>query len=126
MEKFEEESELPEEDIEEIIVDEDPEIDDEMNLRQILEKEYKETDVLAKNKNKILDHLKIFFTNVEKDYLIDQYGPDGRLKFQFITDFCDPVLKVVIQFPKTFWHNQEMAIDPNKNLKLKNYGWKVI
>ena len=126
MEKFEEEAELPEEDIEEIIVDEEPDIDDEIDLRQILEAENKDTDVMSRSKNRILDHLRIFFTNIEKDYLIDQYGTDGRLKFQFITDFCDPILKIVIQFPKTFWHNQEMAIDPNKNLKLKNYGWKVI
>lgn len=77
-------------------------------------------------KAKILDHLKLYFANIKKDYLISQYGTDNRLKFEFITDFCDPILKVVIQFPDTFWHNMEAAIDLNKNIKLAKYGWKVI
>ena len=77
-------------------------------------------------KSKILDHLRYYFANIKQDYLISQFGVDSRLKFEFITDFCDPVLKVVIQFPDTFWHNQEAALDPNKNYKLSQYGWKVI
>jgi len=127
MDKFEDESDLPNEEVEEIIVDEDPEIEDEIDLSMLLKKEKeKEPDIMARGKNKILDYLRAYFTNIEKDYLIDQIGMDGMLKFQFITDFCDPVLKVVIQFPKAFWHNREMAVDPNKNLKLKQYGWKVV
>ena len=77
-------------------------------------------------KARILDHLRLYFTNIKKDYLISQFGIDNRLKFEFITDFCDPVLKVVIQFPDTFWHNTESAVDLNKNIKLLKYGWKVI
>ena len=77
-------------------------------------------------KNKILDHLRLYFSNVKKDYLITQCFPDGRLKFEFITDFCDPILKIVIQFPDTFWHNREASIDINKNTKLAQSGWKVI
>lgn len=126
MSKFESEAELPDENVEEIIVDEDPDVEEEIDLRKVLEEENNETDIMAKNKNKVLDHLRVFFTNVEKDFLINQYGLDNRLKFQFITDFCDPILKIVIQFPNTFWHNREAADDPNKNLKLKNYGWKII
>lgn len=77
-------------------------------------------------KAKIIDHLKLYFANVRKDYLIRQFGIDNGLKFEFITDFCDPILMVVIQFPDTFWHNSEAAIDLNKNYKLSQYGWKII
>ena len=126
MEKFEDEAELPDEEIEEIIVGEDPEIEEEIDLRAELEKENKDIDVMAQSKNKILDHLRIFFTNIEKDYIIDHYGIDGRIKFHFITDFCDPVLKIVVDFPKTFWHNIDAAPDPNKKLKLESVGWKII
>ena len=126
MDKFEEESVLPEEDVEEIIVDEEPEVEEEIDLSMLIKREEEDKDIMARSKNRILDHLRVYFTNVEKDYLIDQYGTDQNLKFQFITDFCDPVLKVVIQFPKTFWHNQESAIDPNKNYKMSQYGWKVV
>ena len=126
MNKFEDEIKLPIEEIEEIIVDEEPEIEDEIDLNMLLETNREERDVMARSKNKILDYLKSYFTNIEKDYMIDQCGIDVVLKFQFITDFCDPVLKIVIQFPKAFWHNIEMAIDPNKNIKLRQYGWKII
>lgn len=126
MSKFEDESKLPNEEIEEIVVDEEPEIEDEIDLSMLLEKEKQDLDIMAVSKNKILDYLRAYFTNIEKDYMIDQCGLDGLLKFHFITDFCDPVLKIVIQFPNAFWHNREMAIDLNKNVKLKQYGWKVI
>jgi len=126
MGKFEDDEPLPIEEVEEIIVNEEPDIDEEIDLSMLIEKDKKETDVMARSKNVILDHLRVYFTNIEKDYLIDQYGTDNNLKFHFITDFCDPVLKIVIQFPKAFWHNQEIGIDPNKNLKLEQYGWKVV
>lgn len=126
METFEDETDLPDEEVEEIIVDEDPEIEDEINLREELEKENKEVDIMAIQKNKILDHLRIFFTNIEKDYMIYFRGVDGTLKSRFITDFADPVLKVVVDFPKTFWHNDDLTPDPNKKLKLNQAGWKII
>jgi hypothetical protein len=125
MSKFEEEVTFENENVEEIQVNE-PEIDEAINLSSILSSDSNSKDIMSVSKNKILDHLKSYFTNIQKDYLIEQYGPDERLKFVFITDFCDPILKIVIQFPKTFWHNREQALDLNKNQKLKQYGWKVI
>ncbi len=126
LDKFEEESELPDEDIEEIIVDEEPDIEAEIDLSMLLEREKEDKDIMARGKNKILDHLKTYFTNVQKDYFVRELGIGGMLKFEFITDFCDPVLKIVIQFPKTFWHNQELAVDSTKNSKLTECGWRVI
>jgi len=128
MSKFEEEVELPDEKIEEVIVDNDePEIEDEIDLSMLLKKEKDESkDIMAKGKNRILDYLRVYFTNIQKDYTVQHRTIDNILRFHFITDFCDPVLKIVIQFPKTFWHNQEMAVDPNKNYKLRQAGWKVI
>ena len=59
--------------------------------------------------------------------MIEEYGRmSGRLKYQFITDFTDPILRIVIQFPNTFWHNNDRNIDPLKNQKLEQDGWKVL
>lgn len=110
--------------VEELIDEEDPEIE-EIQVEKLIQNTLPITPMEAM-KHKILDHLKLYYTNIRKDYLIRQFGVDNNLKFEFITDFCDPILKVVIQFPDTFWHNQEMAIDPNKYIKLEQYGWKVI
>ena len=127
LDKFEQETELPDEEVEEIFVNEEPDVEDEIDLGALLEKEAEEEpDIMARSKNKILDHLRAYFTNIEKDYTISQYGVDERLKFEYITDFCDPVLKIVLQFPKTFWHNEEYGIDLNKNNKMREYGWKVV
>lgn len=98
---------------------------EELELEKLVKKEVHLNPMQAA-KSRILDHLKIYFANIRKDYLIQQYGVDKNLKFEFITDFCDPVLKVVIQFPDTFWHNQEAFYDANKNIKLQQYGWKII
>jgi hypothetical protein len=107
------------------VVDEmEPQVE-ELDIEKALKKSLPSSPMEAM-KARLMDHLKLYFANVKKDYLITQYGTDNRLKFEFITDFCDPVLKVVIQFPDTFWHNQEALFDANKNLKLAQYGWKVI
>jgi len=107
----------------EVLVD-DSEVE-KLNVEKLLKKEKPLTPMEA-TKSRILDFLRIQFSNIKKDYLIRQYGKDERLKFEFITDFCDPVLKVVIQFPDTFWHNEDAYIDINKSVKLMNYSWKII
>ena len=103
-------------------MEEDPEVEE---LENILKPE-KKLDNIQAMKSRIFDHLRIYFSNVKQDYMIMQYGTDNRFKFEFITDYCDPILKVVIQFPDTFWHNREAAVDPNKYNKLRGYGWKII
>jgi hypothetical protein len=110
----------------ETIVDEkEEEIDvEEIAIKKVARKIY--NSPMESMKAKILDHLKMRYFNIKQDYLIRQFGSDQRLKFEFITDYCDPVLKVIIQFPDTFWHNVEAAVDLNKNVKLKKYHWKII
>jgi len=109
-----------------ILVDEgEPEVEELDDVEEFMRREV-QLDPITKMKAKLRDHLKLYFTNIQMDYLISQFGGiDKILKFEFITDFCDPVLKVVIQFPDTFWHNRDTTVDLNKNLKLKQYGWKV-
>lgn len=101
----------------------EPEIE-ELDIEAIMLKEVQANPMKAM-KNRILDFLRVHYNNVRADYLIRQFGVDERLKFEFITDFCDPILKVVIQFPDTFWHNKDLLLDLNKKLKLETYGWKV-
>lgn len=109
---------------EQLVDEEEPEIE-EIEIQTLIKKTTPNNPMEAM-KLRILDHLRLYYSNIKKDYLISQFGIERNLKFEFITDFCDPVLKVVIQFPNTFWHNQERAIDLNKNRKLEQYGWKVI
>ena len=112
---------------EEIIVDEEPELE-ELELENALKKVIDEVrDPVQVQKMRVLDHLKLHFANVEKDYSIRQLSPISKKQiFDFITDFCDPILKIVIQFPNTFWHNNDRSIDPLKNNKLEQYKWKVL
>lgn len=111
----------------ELVVDEQPEVE-EFPMQKELERIIKFQTPMERAKNKILDHLRLFYTNMEVDYIIRQFGKqDGNLRFEYITDFCDPVLKVVVQFPDTFWHNrEEYLVDSVKMTKMKQFGWKVI
>ena len=130
LEKIEQESnDLPEdksEDIvlgDEVIVDDEPEVE-EFNIVEMMV-DSKPGDRCVTDKNKILDFLRSFHTNVRKDYLIEIFQGE-HLKEQYITDFCDPIFKIVIQFPNTFWHNREKYFVPNKKYKLEMHGWTVI
>jgi len=114
------------EELEEVIVNEEPNIEDDIDIEKILkEKTYK--DPVKQSKAQVLDTLRSYFSNIRQDYMIEEYGPmSGRLKYQYITDFTDPVLRIVIQFPNTFWHNRDVNIDPLKNYKMREDGWKVL
>lgn len=111
---------------EDIFVDEEPEID-ELPIQREVERLAKKANPMQSAKDRIRQHLMLYFTNIEQDYLVREFGVnDGQLKFEFITDFADPVLKVAFFFPDTFWHNRDYLIDLNKNLKLTERGWKVL
>lgn len=111
----------------EIIVDEEPEME-ELEFETALKRVVDEVrDPVQVQKMRVLDHLRLHFANVEKDYSIRQMSPVSKKQiFEFITDFCDPVLKIVIQFPNTFWHNKDRNIDPLKNSKMEEHNWKVL
>jgi hypothetical protein len=94
-------------------------------LEKLIE-QAKHTNPLDTEKGKILNILKMYFTNIQKDYLIQIFNIVGRFQFEFISDFSDPVLKINVEFPNTFWHNVGRFEDPLRDIKLEEYGWKVI
>lgn len=104
---------------------EDPEVEEEVNIKKLAETTRVYKDPMQERKLKILDHLRTFFSNIQQNYMVQLIDGGGQLKHEFITDFADPVLKIDIEFPDVFWHNQGV-IDLNRDLKLKTYGWKVI
>ena len=111
---------------EDIFVDEEPEID-ELPIKREVERLAKKANPMQSAKDRIRQHLILYFTNIEQNYLVREFGVnDKELKFEFITDFADPVLRVAFFFPDTFWHNRDYLIDLNKNLKLTERGWKVL
>lgn len=113
------------EEIDEFLKISEPEIEELDDIEKFIKSETAHKDPIRSMKIKFRDHLRLHFSNIQMDYLIRQFGTDKRLKLEFITDYCDPVLRVVVQFPDTFWHNQDVCIDLNKIKKLESYGWKV-
>jgi very-short-patch-repair endonuclease len=107
--------------------DVNPTIEEEINFGQTAEEiPTSSLDICNINKDKVLDHLRSFFTNIKKDYMIQIFSVDNRLMFEFVSDFADPVLKINVEFPNTFWHNRMQYDDHNRDRKLTEYGWKVI
>jgi very-short-patch-repair endonuclease len=105
----------------------DPDIHEEMeiDITRLTETIRQFKDPMQEKKVKILQHLRTFFSNVEQDYMVKLIDGGGRLNEEYITDFADPVLKVNIEFPDTFWHNQG-HIDLMRDEKMKSYGWRII
>jgi len=84
-----------------------------------------QADYCSVQKDTVLEILKKFFSNVKKDYLVRERNVTGSILYECITDFADPVLKIDIEFPNTFWHNQE-PWNTSRDQRLKEFGWKVI
>jgi hypothetical protein len=115
--------------IEEIDVDEENVEDDplveELEIVKLSEQVVKLDKVQATKKN-ILTHLSMTFSNVKQDYFIEEKMISGHLKYRFVTDYADPVLRVAFFFPDTFWHNEDVYYDRLRNSKLEEDGWKVV
>jgi hypothetical protein len=121
-----EEEELKKVDVEELEEESTEEPVSEEKIKAFYAKEVKKSkDPIKSAKNKIFSHLKTYYTNIKMDYMVQEFSMDGKLQYEAISDFCDPVLKVVINFPDTFWHNRGNA-DPQTNQKLRGMGWQVI
>ena len=110
----------------EIVIDDVPVIDDEFELpKNQIAKEFS-TPMEAK-KYEIFTFLANFFPDIKMYYLIEIFDIQHNLIFSAVSDFADPFLQVNIQFPETFWHNQDAnGEDPNRTHKLAANGWKTI
>jgi hypothetical protein len=86
----------------------------------------KNIDICTFNKDKMLNFLKLYFKNIEKDYMIREYSIDNKLLYEVISDFADPILKINIEFPNAFWHNSMTYNNPLRKSILESYGWKVL
>lgn len=77
------------------------------------------------NRNSIELQLKSFFPDIKKDQFITKIITN-RIIYDYISDYADKKLKVIVDFPDTFWHNKDRFYDPNKKIKLQRDGWKII
>ena len=66
------------------------------------------------------------FSNVKQDYSIEEKTLSGHLKYKYITDYADPILKIAFFFPDTFWHNEDPFYDHLRDSNLEGDGWKVV
>lgn len=109
--------------LKEVIVSEKPPADVEVEYK---EEKPKKPNIVMDNKNRIFEELKEHLDNVEKDYKIQSHRHGGSSAYEFITDFCDPIARVIIDCPNTFWHNRDYYIDPQKFSKLLQDGWTIM
>ncbi len=114
---------ITEEDIKQL----EQEDEDESKIEYIKESVVKEPiDRIALMKKRVYNHLSTFFSNIRQDFSVEEKTLGGTTKYSYITDFCDPVLRVIVECPNTFWHNRDSFEDPLKPEKLRQDGWKVI
>jgi len=92
----------------------------------VTEKNDTPLDPVASMKKRIFNHLSMYLHNIRQNYFIEEKTLGGLTKFRYISDFADPVLKINVEFPDVFWHNQDAFNDPLREEKLKSGGWRVI
>jgi len=108
----------------EMIIEENP-IIEELEILKLKETIVKLDKVQATKKN-ILTFLSTILPNVKQDIFIEEKSISGHLKYQYISDFADPIRKIAFYFPETFWHNEDVYQDHHRNSKIKEDGWKVV
>lgn len=111
---------------EKVVDDDVPVIDDEFELPEKKVKKEFANPIEAK-KYKYFTILAEFLPDLKQDFLIQIFNMQKTLVFQTISDYSDPVMKVNVEFPGTFWHNMD-AVDQGRtrNQKLAEHGWRVI
>jgi len=77
-------------------------------------------------KYEVFEALKNFFSYVETNYFVEKVDNERRLEYRVITDFCDPINKIIIDFPNCYWHNFDISSESLKDQVLPGHGWKVI
>lgn len=104
--------------------DEDPIFEDLENQIPVNTKT-KKPDKITLNRLRVLRDLQKFYKHVQQNYIIQKFAKSGKLEYEFVTDYADPLLKIIVNFPRVFWHNKDIYQDPNKNNKLMKDGWKI-
>jgi hypothetical protein len=110
--------------LKEIIVSEKPPED----ISEIAYKDEKpkKKNLVFENKHRVFEELKEHLKHVEKDHVIQFIVQGGYLQYEFVTDFADPVARVIVDCPNTFWHNRDFNSDPQKFIKLLQDGWTIL
>jgi len=98
----------------------------EEKVEQVTETVKEPSNPITRKKREILDYLKGIYSTVQENYFIQKVDLEGHLKYEFITDFADPLLKIDFEFPDTFWHNKDRYVDTRRNEILRSDGWKII
>jgi very-short-patch-repair endonuclease len=127
--KYKDKMKDPENDIiigDDIQIIDEPVIEDDFDVAKVLEKTLKDKDPITKIRRQFLDRLRFHFANMRENYVVNDHTIGGVLKYEYITDFCDPILRIIVDFPQTFWHNVDSYYDLMKNRKLEEDGWMII
>ena len=81
-------------------------------------------DKIGKQKGTILNLIRTYFPKTQKDYFIREMSMDNHLRYEFISDYADPVAKILFDFPKAFWHN-DSGTNIFRNKRIQESGWKI-
>jgi uncharacterized Zn finger protein (UPF0148 family) len=114
-----------EEDDDEILddnVERYPEIEEMLQSEVIFEPIPK--DKHGKEKVTILNLIRSYFPKVQMDFFIRKNDMQNHLEFEYISDFADPVGKVLFDFPRMFWHNNSVT-NRIRNIRLQKEGWRI-
>lgn len=77
-------------------------------------------------KSGIYETLRKYFGYVETNYFIEKIDLSGHLRYRIITDFYIPLIKTIVDFPNSYWHNYEPSSEVLKREFIQSEGYKVI
>lgn len=81
------------------------------------------------SKRKILNFLKYNgFKNIKNNYVVRIFNENSKtVKLEILTDMADPSGMVIFDFPRSFFHNEQLTYSKLvKDNLLRSLSWKVI
>jgi hypothetical protein len=82
-------------------------------------------NLTSPDKAELITYLMNIFSDIQNNFFIEKVTLGGFLVYRYVTDICNPTLKIDFEFPNAFWHNEDVPRIV-KDPILKRDGWKII
>jgi len=71
-------------------------------------------------------YIKMVYPTAIEDYVVTIKNSNGEILYEFVTDIAVPEIKLIFDFPNSFFHNGYAHVDLVRNTTLKLYDWEFI
>lgn len=85
-----------------------------------------QSEIKFQHKGEIIAFIRNLLPGLKNNYYYRKRNLVGEVLYSFVTDMADPVHRIAIDFPDTFWHNRDFYFESRKQELLKQSKWRYV